>query len=85
MIQSILFIATARFGEAIIDFLADENRAASKGIRMEDFEGEAYSVYELFSTVWLQSKEAKVELSLTRQNTQGNEQSLTKQCVCVRA
>ena len=53
-------VATARFGEAIVDFLADEERAASKGIRTEDFEGEAYSIYELFSTLWLQSKEAKV-------------------------
>ena len=56
----VLSIATARFSEAIIDFLADEKRASSKGIRIEDFEGEAYSIYELFSTVWLQSKEAKV-------------------------
>lgn len=56
----IIFVATARFAEAIIDFLADEKRAVGKGIRMEDFEGEAYSIYELFSTVWLQSKEAKV-------------------------
>lgn len=52
--------ATARFGESIIDFLADDKRATSKRIRTEDFEGEAYSIYELFSTVWLQSKEAKV-------------------------
>lgn len=60
MIILILCVATARFGEAIIDFLADEKRAVSRGIRIEDFEGEAYSIYELFSTVWLQSKEAKV-------------------------
>lgn len=58
-----LAAATARFGEAIVDFLADEERAASKGIRTEDFEGEAYSIYELFSTLWLQSKEAKVRQS----------------------
>ncbi len=60
VIDGIFHVATARFGESIIDFLADEKRAASKGIRTEDFEGEAYSIYELFSTVWLQSKEAKV-------------------------
>ena len=52
--------ATSRFCEAILDFLADEKRASEANIRAADFEGEAYSIYELFSTVWLQSKEAKV-------------------------
>ena len=53
-------IATSRFSEAIIDFLADEQRATEARIRAEDFEGEAYSIYELFTTIWLQSKESKV-------------------------
>ncbi len=53
-------IATSRFSEAIIDFLADEQRAAEARIRAEDFEGEAYSIYELFTSIWLQSKESKV-------------------------
>ena len=54
-------VATARFGEAIIDFLADSDHATTKSIRAEDFEGEAYSIYELFSSVWLVSKEPKVD------------------------
>ena len=60
VICGICLSATSRFCEAIMDFLADEQRAADAKIRAEDFEGEAYSIYELFSTVWLQSKEAKV-------------------------
>ena len=59
-----LSLATSRFCEAILDFLADQKRASEANIRAEDFEGEAYSIYELFSTVWLQSKEAKVNASL---------------------
>ena len=55
-------VATSRFCEAILDFLADHKRASEAHIRAEDFEGEAYSIYELFSTVWLQSKEAKVNI-----------------------
>lgn len=55
-----LSLATSRFCEAILDFLADQKRASEANIRAADFEGEAYSIYELFSTVWLQSKEAKV-------------------------
>lgn len=65
---SLCNVATARFGEAIVDFLADEQRAVGKGIRVEDFEGEAYSIYELFSTMWLQSKEAKVYWSKSVMN-----------------
>lgn len=57
-------VATSRFCEAILDFLADHKRASEAHIRAEDFEGEAYSIYELFSTVWLQSKEAKVNIHL---------------------
>ena len=57
-----LSAATSRFCEAILDFLADEKHASEANIRAADFEGEAYSIYELFSTVWLQSKEAKVNI-----------------------
>jgi hypothetical protein len=59
---SLSSVATSRFCEAILDFLADHKRASEANIRAEDFEGEAYSIYELFSTVWLQSKEAKVNI-----------------------
>ena len=60
VIVDIVITATSRFSEAIMDFLADEQRATEARIRAEDFEGEAYSIYELFSTIWLQSKESKV-------------------------
>ena len=60
VIVNIIITATSRFSEAIMDFLADEQRATEARIRAEDFEGEAYSIYELFSTIWLQSKESKV-------------------------
>ena len=59
--------ATARFSEAILDYLADEQRATEAGIRSADFEGEAYSIYELLFNVWLQSKESKVGMG--RQST----------------
>ena len=59
-----IFLATSRFCEAILEFLADQKRASGANIRAEDFEGEAYSIYELFSTVWLQSKEAKVPVDI---------------------
>ena len=65
MQQLSLSVATSRFCEAILDFLADHKRASEAHIRAEDFEGEAYSIYELFSTVWLQSKEAKVNIHVS--------------------
>ena len=53
--------AIARFCEAILEFLADEHRAAEAKIRAADFEGQIYSAYEQLFNVWLQSKEASKE------------------------
>lgn len=62
--QWVFAYATARFSEAILDYLADEQRATEAGIRSADFEGEAYSIYELLFNVWLQSKESKLRLAV---------------------
>jgi len=56
--------AIARFCEAILDFLADEQRAVAAKIRTEDFEGQVFSAYEQLFNVWLQSKEASKEAKL---------------------
>ena len=53
--------AIARFCEAILDFLADEQHAVVAKIRTEDFEGQVFSAYEQLFNVWLQSKEASKE------------------------
>lgn len=58
------FVAIARFCEAIIDFLADEQRAESSGITPAQFEGEVYSAYDTLFNVWLLAKDARVSLLL---------------------
>ena len=54
------FLAFARFCEAILDYLADEQRAAASGITADQFEGEVFSAYDTLFNVWLQSKDARV-------------------------
>ena len=54
------YIAIGRFCEAIIDFLADEQRATSSGITASQFEGEVFSAYDTLFNVWLLSKDARV-------------------------
>ena len=56
----VLIQAIARFCEAIIDFLADEQRAREASITAEQFHGEVFAAYEQLFNIWLQSKEAKV-------------------------
>lgn len=55
-----LFLAIARFCEAIIDYLADEQRATAAGITAAQFEGEVFSAYDTLFTLWLQSKDPRV-------------------------
>ena len=52
--------AIARFCEAIIDFLADEQLVREANITAEQFHGEVFAAYEQLFNIWLQSKEAKV-------------------------
>ena len=55
-----LCAAIARFCEAILDFLADDQRAKDATIKEEDFEGEVFAAFEQLFNVWLLSKEKKV-------------------------
>lgn len=55
-----ILVAIARFCEAIIDYLADEQRASSGQVQASQFEGQIFSTFEHLFNVWLVSKEAKV-------------------------
>ena len=55
-------VAFARFCEAIIDYVADEQRAEASGINCQQFEGEVFSAYDTFFNVWLLSKDARVSV-----------------------
>lgn len=55
-------VAFARFCEAILDYLADEQRATASGITSEQFEGEVFSAYDTLFNIWLQSKDARVRV-----------------------
>ncbi|KAL5467301.1 hypothetical protein EMCRGX_G031509 [Ephydatia muelleri] len=63
-VQWVFANVIARFCEAIIDFLADEQRARGANISAEQFSGEVFSAYEQLFNVWLQSKEAKVRIAV---------------------
>ena len=52
--------AFARFSEAILDYLADEQRAASGKIQFSQFEGHIFSSFDQLFNVWLLSKESRV-------------------------
>ncbi|XP_011410499.2 PREDICTED: maestro heat-like repeat-containing protein family member 1 [Amphimedon queenslandica] len=56
--------AFARFCEAIIDYVADEQRAEASGINFQQFEGEVFSAYDTFFNVWLLSKDARLRLAV---------------------
>ena len=54
--------AFARFSEAILDYLADEQRAASGPVQLSQFEGHIFSSFDQLFNVWLNSKESRVSL-----------------------
>ena len=53
-------IAFARFSEAILDYLADEQRASSGQVQFSHFEGHIFSSFDQLFNVWLPSKESRV-------------------------
>ena len=52
--------AFARFSEAILDYLADDQRASSGQIHSSQFEGHISSAFDQLFNVWLPSKESRV-------------------------
>ena len=52
--------AFARFSEAILDYLADEQRVNSCRVQFSQFEGHIFSSFDQLFNVWLLSKEARV-------------------------
>ena len=60
--------AIARFCEAIIDYLADEQRSSASGITASQFEGEVFSAYDTLFNVWMLSKDARVNSTSNHNN-----------------
>ncbi|CAH1269548.1 MROH1 [Branchiostoma lanceolatum] len=56
--------AIAKFSEAILDYVANIDKAPDPTVKREMFSGEIYSAYETFFKVWLQSKEPKLRLAV---------------------
>ena len=54
--------AIARFCEAILDYLADEERVSTGHVQANQFEGQIFSAYDQLFNVWLLSKESKVRM-----------------------
>ena len=55
-----LYVAFARFSEAILDFMADDQRATSGQVVLSQFEGHIFSAFDQLFNVWLSSKESRV-------------------------
>jgi len=53
-------VAVSKFCEAIVEYMANITSAPDPNIQIEFFYGEVYSAWEIFFSVWLGSKEAKV-------------------------
>ncbi|XP_019641769.1 PREDICTED: maestro heat-like repeat-containing protein family member 1 isoform X1 [Branchiostoma belcheri] len=56
--------AIGKFSEAILDYVANIDKAPDPTVKKEMFSGEIYSAYETFFKVWLQSKEPKLRLAV---------------------
>ena len=54
------FLAFARFGDAILNYIANIDRASDKTITIARFSQSMYSAFEVLFNVWLNSKEVKV-------------------------
>lgn len=54
------FSALSKFSEAILDYIANIDKAPDSTVTKEVFAGEIFSAYDILFNVWLQSKEAKV-------------------------
>lgn len=56
----VIHTAFARFSEAILDYMADQERATSGQVQLSQFEGHISSAFDQLFNVWLLSKESKV-------------------------
>ena len=52
--------AVSKFCEAIVEYMANISSAPDPSVKIEYFSGEVSSAWEIFFSVWLTSKEAKV-------------------------
>ncbi|KAK7500196.1 hypothetical protein BaRGS_00008419, partial [Batillaria attramentaria] len=56
--------ALSKFSEAIIEYVANLDKAPDPSVSKERFAGEIFSGYDLLFNNWLQSKEAKLRLAI---------------------
>ncbi|EDQ91217.1 uncharacterized protein MONBRDRAFT_31461 [Monosiga brevicollis MX1] len=56
--------AFAKFAEAILNYLANMDRATDKSITIDRFSESMFSAFEVFFKVWLNSREAKLRLQV---------------------
>ncbi|XP_046558810.1 LOW QUALITY PROTEIN: maestro heat-like repeat-containing protein family member 1 [Haliotis rubra] len=56
--------ALSRFSEAILEYIANLDKAPDSSITKEKFSGEIFSAYDIIFNIWLQSKEAKLRLAI---------------------
>ncbi|KAK6184716.1 hypothetical protein SNE40_007128 [Patella caerulea] len=56
--------ALSRFSEAILEYVANIEKAPDPTISKDRFASEIYSAYDILFNVWLQSKEAKLRLAI---------------------
>jgi hypothetical protein len=62
--QWVFSYAFARFSEAILDYLADEQRANSGKVQFSQFEGHIFSSFDQLFNVWLLSKESRLRMAV---------------------
>ena len=54
-------LAISKFSEAIIDYIANIDKAPDPSVKKEMFSSEIFSAYDVIFNVWIQSKEMKVK------------------------
>ena len=58
----IFITAISKFSEAIIDYIANIDKAPDPTVKKEMFSSEIFAAYDVIFNVWLQSKEVKVNV-----------------------
>ena len=61
-----LFSALCKFSEAILDYVANIEKAPDTSVRKEFFSSEIDAAYDIVFNVWLQSRESKVSRDKVR-------------------
>ncbi|XP_071092263.1 maestro heat-like repeat-containing protein family member 1 [Haliotis cracherodii] len=56
--------ALSKFSEAILEYIANLDKAPDSSITKQKFSGEIFSAYDIIFNIWLQSKEAKLRLAI---------------------